>query len=121
LLDLLVAGALAIHVVDDFLDQRSHTLVAREPRDVAVDPLLVGPLADLDLVERDQRRDERLAVADDESLGDEPRPFEIVLEVLGCDVLPAGGDDEVLLSVGNDEEAVGVDLADVAGSQPPVL
>ena len=42
-----------------------------------------------------------------------------VLEVLGRDV-PAAGDEDVLLAVGDPQEAVLVDRADVAGVEPAV-
>ena len=41
--------------------------------------------------------------------------LQLVLEVLRRDVLAAGGDDDVLLAVGDHEEAVVVDVPDVAG------
>ena len=66
-------------------------------------------------IERDQRRDVRLAVADDERLRDDSMRLQLVLEVLRRDVLAAGGDDDVLLAVGDHEEAVVVEVADVAG------
>ncbi len=94
--------------------------VARERRDVAVEPLLRGPLADLDGVEGDQRRRVGAPVADDERLRHEPGRLEVVLEVLRRDVLAAGGDDDVLLPVGDRDEAVLVDRRDVARAQPSV-
>ena len=71
-------------------------------------------------LDRDQRREVRPPVADDERLRDERRRLEHVLDVLRRDVLAAGGDDDVLLAVGDAEEAVGVELADVAGAEPAV-
>ena len=82
--------------------------------------MLLGPLADLDLVERDERRDVGPAVADDEGLRDVLRLLQLVLDVLRRDVLPAGGDEDVLLAVGDAQEAVVVDLPDVAGTQPAI-
>ena len=61
-----------------------------------------------------------LAVADDERLRDELRGLEVVLEVLRGDVLTACSDDDVLLAVGDRDEAVGVDLRDVARVEPAV-
>src|SRR5207247_1843395 len=46
--------------------------------------------------------------------------LERVLQVLRRDVLAAGGDDDVLLAVGERQEAVRVELAHVAGAEPPV-
>ena len=65
--------------------------------------------------------DVRPPVADDERLRDEARRLQRVLEVLRRDVLAAGGDDQVLLAVGDLQEAVRVDLADVAGPEPAVV
>ena len=119
-LDLLVARALAVDVVDDALHERDHARVARQRRHVAADALRLRPLADLGLVERDERGRVGLAVADDERLGDELRRLEVVLEVLRGDVLAAGGDDDVLLPVGDLDEAVRVDLGDVPRVEPAV-
>ena len=47
-------------------------------------------------------------------------PLSSAFEVLRRDVLAAGGDDQVLLAVGDAQEALGVELADVAGVQPAV-
>jgi hypothetical protein len=47
--------------------------------------------------------------------------LQLVLEVLGRDVLAAGGDDDVLLAVGDHEVAVLVDVADVAGVDEALL
>ena len=71
-------------------------------------------------VERDQGDQVGLAVADDDALGDERVLLDLVLEVGRGDVLAAGGDDDVLLAAGDLDEAVGVDLADVAGVEPAV-
>ena len=46
--------------------------------------------------------------------------FEHVLEVLRRDVLPAGGNDHVLLAIGDGQEAVLVERADVSGVEPAV-
>jgi hypothetical protein len=70
------------------------------------------------LADGDQRSDVRSPVADDERLRDERMRLERVLEVLRRDVLPARGDEDVLLAVGDREEAVLVEVADVAGAQP---
>ena len=60
------------------------------------------------------------AVADGHGLGDGGDLLQLALEVLGGDVLARGGDDEVLLAVGNEQETVLVEMADVAGGQPAV-
>ena len=72
------------------------------------------------VVEGDERRDEGPAVADDERVRDVLRGLQRVLEVLRRHVLAAGGDDDVLLAVGDRQEAVLVDRPDVAGAEPPV-
>ena len=48
------------------------------------------------------------------------RRLQVVLDVLRRDVLAAGGDEDVLLAVGDVEEAVVVERADVAGLEPAV-
>jgi hypothetical protein len=53
-------------------------------------------------------------VADHERLRDLRVCLEVVLEILRRDVLPAGGDEQVLLAVGDRHEAVVVDRCDVA-------
>ena len=47
-----------------------------------------------------------------------PQP---VLEDGGGDVLAAGCDDQLLLAAGDEDESVVVDLAQIAGAEPPVL
>ena len=46
--------------------------------------------------------------------------LELALDRLRRDVLAARGLDQVLLAVGDAQEAVGVELADVAGAEPAV-
>ncbi len=60
----------------------------------------------------------RLAVADRDGLRDGGDLLELALEVLRRDVLAARGDEQLLLAVGHAQEAVGVDLAHVAGVDP---
>ena len=57
--------------------------------------------------------------ADDRGVGDRGMLDEAVLDLDAVDVL-AAADDHVLLAVGDEEEAVVVDVADVAGVQPAV-
>src|SRR5438045_8010375 len=105
-LDLLDAHAVAV----DLVDERLHELLR----------IALGSV-DLGGIERDERRHVRAPVSDDERLRDEPRGLERVLEILRRDVLAAGRDDQVLLAIGDLEEAVLVELADVAGAEPAVL
>src|SRR5436190_23178646 len=46
--------------------------------------------------------------------------LDLGLQIRGCDVLAARGDDDVLLAAGDLHVALGIDLADVAGVKPPV-
>ena len=71
-------------------------------------------------VDRDQRGDERLPVADDEDLPDERVRAQPVFEHGGSHVLAAGRDDDLLGAAGDAEEPVVVELADVAGAEPAV-
>ena len=69
-------------------------------------------------VRDDEGRDEPLAVADDDGRRDAGNGLEEVLDGLGSDVLPARGDDEVLLAVRDDQEPVLVEAADVPRPEP---
>ena len=69
---------------------------------------------------RDEAGDEGLLVADDHALADQRVRAQPVLEHGRRDVLAAGGDDELLLAAGDAQEAVVVELADVAGVEPAV-
>ena len=71
-------------------------------------------------VEGDQGGDERAAVADDDALVDQRVRPQPVLEHGGGDVLAAGGHQDLLLAPGDPDEALVVDLADVAGVEPAV-
>ena len=78
----------------------------------------LGPGREGLAVERDQRRDERPAVADDQALVDQRVGADPVLEDGRGDVLAAGGHQDLLLAAGDPDEALVVDLADVAGVEP---
>ena len=82
--------------------------------------VLLGPRREGLAVDGDQGADERLAVADDEALVDECVRAEPVLEDGRRDVLAAGGHQDLLLAAGDPDEALVVDLADVAGVEPAV-
>ena len=82
--------------------------------------VLLGVGGGLFGVEGDQGDQVGAAVADDDALGDQRVLLDLGLEVGRGDVLAAGGDDDVLFAAGDLDEAVGVDLADVAGVQPAV-
>ena len=71
-------------------------------------------------VEGDQRGDERAAVADDHALADQRVGADPVLEHGGRDVLAARGHQDLLLAAGDPQEAVVVELAEVAGVEPAV-
>ena len=68
----------------------------------------------------DQRRDERLAVADDHALAHQRVRPQPVLQHGRGDVLAARRDDQLLLAAGDREVARVVQLADVAGVEPAV-
>ena len=82
--------------------------------------LVLGPLLKTLGARRDQHHQVGAAVADDDRVVDQGRTFEFGLDGLWCDVLAAGGDDDVLLAVGDADEAVVVDLGDVAGEEEAV-
>ena len=79
---------------------------------------LVRPLRQRLGVERQQRRQVAPALADDDGLGDERVALQLHLDVLGRDVLPGGGDDEVLLPAREPEIAVGVERSQVTRVHP---
>src|SRR5829696_2969258 len=120
-LDLLDLRVLPVGLVEDGLDEGPDLLVLRERGRVAVDAVLLGPRRHLLLVERDERDWVGTAVAVHHGLGDVARLLEVVLEVRGGEVLAARGDDDVLLAACDREEAVVVDLAEVAGMQPALV
>ena len=59
-----------------------------------------------------------MAIADEGAVANEDAGLELVLDGLGRDEFAAGGLEEFLLAVGDVEESVIVDAADVAGSEP---
>ena len=71
-------------------------------------------------IERHERGHERAPVADHDRVRDLGVRLEVVLEVRGRDVLAARRDEDVLLAVGDRDEAVVVDLGDVARVEPAV-
>src|SRR6266850_2316382 len=73
------------------------------------------------LLRDDEGRNEAARVTDDDGLGDEAGRAEGALERLRGDVLAARRDDQILLAIGDREEAVAVESADVAGAEPAVL
>src|SRR5207249_6977748 len=82
------------------------------------DAVVARELRQLVRIDRDQRHRVRLAVAVHHDLADERIGLQEILDVLRRDVHAAGGDDEVLLSVGDEEEAVLVESPDVAAVEP---
>jgi hypothetical protein len=72
------------------------------------------------LVQCHQAGDVRLRVTDHHALADEPVGAESVLEHGRRDVLAGGRDDDLLLAAGDAQEAVGVELAEVAAVEPAV-
>ena len=71
-------------------------------------------------VRHEERGNELAAIAEQDGLGDERMAPELVLNRLGRDALPAGGDDEVLLPIGDRQVALSVKGPDIAGVKPAV-
>jgi hypothetical protein len=86
-----------------------------------LDAALACPGREVLEVGNDEQRREGPLVAEHHHLGDEGRGGDLVLDRLRGDVLAAGGDEDVLDPVGDAEESLRVDLADVAGVEPPLL
>ena len=83
-------------------------------------PVRLRPRGGVVRIERDQRRREGTLVGDHARLTDERVLLEEVLDVGRRDVLAARSDEDLLLAVDDLDEALVVDLGDVAGVQPPV-
>src|SRR5688500_4069673 len=114
-------GRRACQLLSDFFFHlrlnRGHSeqLRAIGPDDVA----LHRPFLELIEVRNDEHRRKFALVSKHDSLRDVLVRFDFVLEWLRSDVLTTGGNDDVLLAVGDGEEAV-TKLADIAGVKPAV-
>ena len=97
--------------------RRAATSCSREPDARARLPQV---LLEHHEVRDDERGRELAPVADQDGLRHERALLQPQLDRRGRDVLAAGRDDEVLLAVGDRQVAVGVEVADVAGVEPPV-
>ena len=84
------------------------------PRSAAHDEQRLG-------IESDQRGYERTRVTNDDGLAYQGVSTQTIFERGWCDVLAAGGDDDLLLPTCDAQEAVRVELTDVAGAEPSVL
>ena len=62
-----------------------------------------------------------MTVADEGGVADQEMRFELVLDGLGRDEFAARGFEQLLFAVGDVEEAVRVEVADVAGGEPASL
>src|SRR5690606_32643390 len=121
-LDRLDAGERGVDALDLALDQRHDLGVAGEVGVGRVGDLaLGGPVAHVVLVQHQQRDEVAAPVAQHDGVVDVHRRLQLVLDLLRRYVLPAGGDEDVLLAVRDAQVAVRVELADVAGAQPAVL
>src|SRR5262249_27039079 len=121
LLHLLHPRELLVDGIEVLLEDLAHPRVPAQLGRVGRPALLLAELLALLHVERDQRHQVWPPVPDHDALGDVGALFDLRLEVRRGDVLAAGGDDDVLLAAGDREIAIGVELADVAGVEPPVL
>src|SRR6476660_1301385 len=72
-------------------------------------------------VQGEQRVDERLPVADDQTLADQRVGPQLVLQDGRGDVLAAGRHDQLLLAPGDGQVPVVVELADVTGVEPALV
>ncbi len=83
--------------------------------------MVAGPRRHRFRVGRQQRDDEGPTVADQHRVLHQRRLLERALHRLRGDVLAAGGDDQVLLAVGDEDEPVTVDGADVPGVEEALV
>src|SRR5579862_1628670 len=122
--DLLEAGQVGVDLGDLGRVEVPHPGVAEQLADLAdvagVHAVLGRPGLEVIELRHQQRRQELAAIADDHRLGDERAALELVLERRRRDVLAVGVDDQLLLAVGDAQEALAVHLADVAGVEPPL-
>ena len=104
------------------LDFGVHDRIAGQRRQVGLllSALRFQPRVRIGEIQRDQRGHERLPVADDQALVHNRRCHHGGLQQAGGDVLAAGGDDQILLAAGDRNEAVLVNVAQIAGVQPAV-
>ena len=86
---------------------------------LVAESVLAGPGQHHLRIESDQRRNVASLVAEGRGLADERRTLQHSLEVLRSDVLAACRDDQILLAIGDLEEAI-FDLSDVSGVKPAV-
>src|SRR5258706_4110738 len=119
LLDLLELGEAGGQVVDELLVEGHDLGLAQEVVPAARgQALLLRPLLEALEARHHESGREGPVVADHPHLGDVLVGLERGLEGLRGDVLPARGDEDVLLPVGDGQEAVLVEDADVAGVEP---
>ena len=82
--------------------------------------MILSVLDDVVVVDHHETCQVLALVANHHRVGNVGRELELVLDLARSDVLAPGRDDDVLHAVGDLEEALVVDLADVAGVEPPV-
>src|SRR5882672_1572647 len=120
LLDGLDAGEVDIDRLDLALDQ---ILDLRRPAQAGIigkgNVMVLSELLNILHVDHDKAGQIRPLVADHDGVGDVGRELQLVLDLRRRDVLSARGDDDVLHPVGDLDEALIVDRADIAGVQPP--
>ena len=83
--------------------------------------MLPGPLLQRGKVGRNQHGDELMPVADERGLGHHQVVCQLVFNRMRSNQLPARGLQQLFLAVGDEQKAIGVDMADVAGVEPPLL
>ena len=75
---------------------------------------------DIRKIRNDEHRDEFSRVADDDCVCDVRRGFERVFDRSGRDKLSCGCFQQLLFAIGDDQVAVFVETADIAGAKPSV-
>src|SRR6202165_1256256 len=120
LLHLLHVAQLLVHRLDVLTDLSLQRVVRSELVHISRQALRFGERRALLAIKRQQGGDERAPVTDRDRMRDERVLLPELLDVAGRDVLATGGDDEILLAVGDAQVPIAVELADITGVQPPV-
>ena len=115
-------GQAGVAVADFVADQRAHLFPRREILERGIGQVLpLGPVADRGGVDRDDRRDKLPPVAEHHRLADIRAELELVLDELRSERGAVGELADIARPIDDDQMAAPVEIAGIAGPQPPVL